>query len=157
MLSTHCCRCATYVTIAAAITPTCTDIKNSNKKHINEALNRQLQAFLYGVLDGDNTRAAKKALAVLCELYRRGVWRDAKTVNVIGMALGCQRVVNPHTSTPPVHLDTLHTYMHIAHGNPMAHSGGALPQGRSGDAPSRQVFLGPGCRRGRRCVAAVSG
>lgn len=63
----------------------CTDIKNSNKKHNNETLNRQLQAFLYGVLDGDNTRTAKKALAVLCELYRRGVWRDAKTVNVIGM------------------------------------------------------------------------
>lgn len=81
----HLYTCGHYVwycyTLAYAIR---TDIKNSNKKHVNEALNRQLQAFLYGVLDGDNTRTAKKALAVLCELYRRGVWRDAKTVNVIG-------------------------------------------------------------------------
>ncbi len=65
-----------------------TDIKNSNKKHVNEALNRQLQSFLYTILAGDNTRTAKKSLAVLCELYRRGVWRDAKTVNVIGRGEG---------------------------------------------------------------------
>ena len=32
----------------------------------------------------DNEGAAKRALAVLTELYRRNVWRDARTVNVIG-------------------------------------------------------------------------
>eukprot|EP00199_Chlamydomonas_sp_CCMP681_P001181 CAMPEP_0119112818 /NCGR_PEP_ID=MMETSP1180-20130426/41795_1 /TAXON_ID=3052 ORGANISM="Chlamydomonas cf sp, Strain CCMP681" /NCGR_SAMPLE_ID=MMETSP1180 /ASSEMBLY_ACC=CAM_ASM_000741 /LENGTH=766 /DNA_ID=CAMNT_0007100531 /DNA_START=21 /DNA_END=2321 /DNA_ORIENTATION=+ len=62
------------------------DIKNSNKKHRNEKLNKQLQSFLYGVIGDDNEAAAKKALAVCTELWRRRVWRDARTVNVIASA-----------------------------------------------------------------------
>ena len=60
------------------------DIKNSNKKHRNEKLNRSLQNFMYGVIADDNEPAAKKSLAVCTELWRRHVWRDARTVNVIG-------------------------------------------------------------------------
>jgi len=36
----------------------------------------------------DNEMAAKKSLAVLTELWRRNVWRDARTVNVIGESSG---------------------------------------------------------------------
>ena len=110
------------------------DVKNSNRKHRNDKLNRAIQNFLYGALQvltsaivyelhrrereyvqvivraqsnyaayseaqqakppakrcrdcglqNDNEGAAKRALAVLTELYRRNVWRDARTVNVIG-------------------------------------------------------------------------
>ncbi|GFH22547.1 protein SDA1, partial [Haematococcus lacustris] len=62
------------------------DIKNSNKKHRNEKLNRQLQSFMYGIIADDNEAAAKKSLAVCTELWRRQVWRDARTVNVIASA-----------------------------------------------------------------------
>lgn len=60
------------------------DIKTANQKHRNEQLNRSIQNFLYGILEADNDVAAKKSLAVLTELWRRHVWRDARTVNVIG-------------------------------------------------------------------------
>lgn len=48
-----------------------------------------VQAFLYGLLQQEEESAALRALAVLTELHRRNVWRDARTVNVIG---GCQAV-----------------------------------------------------------------
>ena len=63
------------------------DIKGANQKHRNEQLNRSIQNFLYGLLATDNDVAAKKSLAVLTELWRRHVWRDARTVNVIGESL----------------------------------------------------------------------
>ena len=62
------------------------DIKAQNRKHRNEKLNRTLQNFMYSMLADDNVTAAKKSLAVLTELYRRQVWRDARTVNVIASA-----------------------------------------------------------------------
>ncbi|CAG9463549.1 unnamed protein product [Pedinophyceae sp. YPF-701] len=62
------------------------DVRNANRKHRNERLNRAIQSLMYGVLEDDNEAAAKKALAILTELYRRNVWRDAHTVNVIGSA-----------------------------------------------------------------------
>ena len=62
------------------------DIKTANQKHRNEQLNRTIQNFLYSLLATDNDVAAKKSLAVLTELWRRHVWRDARTVNVIGTA-----------------------------------------------------------------------
>jgi protein SDA1 len=63
------------------------DIKSSNQKQRNERLNRTLQNFLYGCISSEGEGAAKPALAVLTELWRRQVWRDARTANVIGNAL----------------------------------------------------------------------
>ncbi|KAL0034036.1 hypothetical protein WJX79_004594 [Trebouxia sp. C0005] len=63
------------------------DIKTANQKHRNEQLNRTIQNFLYSLLATDNDVAAKKSLAVLTELWRRHVWRDARTVNVIASAV----------------------------------------------------------------------
>lgn len=60
------------------------DIKSANQKQRNERLNRSLQNFLYGCLGSEGEAAAKPALAVLTELWRRHVWRDARTANVTG-------------------------------------------------------------------------
>jgi protein SDA1 len=50
-------------------------------------VNRQIQAFIYGMLNDDSPVAAKRSLDVMIELYRRRVWTDARTVNVIATAL----------------------------------------------------------------------
>ncbi|KAL4422877.1 hypothetical protein ABPG75_009074 [Micractinium tetrahymenae] len=62
------------------------DIKNSNKRGRNERLNRAVQNFMYSVIQDEHEGAAKKGLAVLTEMWRRHVWRDVKTVNVIAAA-----------------------------------------------------------------------
>lgn len=49
------------------------------------------QAFLYGLLQQEEEAAALRALAVLTELHRRNVWRDARTVNVIGR-VNCRKI-----------------------------------------------------------------
>lgn len=92
------------------------DIKRMNRKTQNNKLNSALQSFMFNLLsagskDGaggagsaaagapsaaavlaasaehEHTRmAAKKSLQVMIELWRRKVWRDAKTVNAISNA-----------------------------------------------------------------------
>ncbi|KAL8206640.1 UNVERIFIED_CONTAM: Protein SDA1 [Gekko kuhli] len=63
-----------------------TDIKNINAKHKNNKLNTTLQSFMYTMLQDSNPTAAKISLDVMVELYRRNIWNDAKTVNVITTA-----------------------------------------------------------------------
>ena len=60
-----------------------TDIKNINAKHRNNAVNRSLQNFMYSMLKDSHTTAAKMSLDAMVELYKKQVWRDTKTVNVI--------------------------------------------------------------------------
>ncbi|KAI8924400.1 SDA1-domain-containing protein [Entophlyctis helioformis] len=62
------------------------DIKNSNAKSKNNALNKTLQNFMYTMLKDTNEVAAKKSLEVMIELYKKNIWNDAKTVNVIAEA-----------------------------------------------------------------------
>lgn len=64
-----------------------TDIKNLNAKHKNAKLNTTLQNFMFTMLKDTNTRAAKMSVDIMIELYKKNVWNDAKTVNVI--ATGC--------------------------------------------------------------------
>ncbi|XP_018409060.1 PREDICTED: protein SDA1 homolog isoform X1 [Nanorana parkeri] len=59
------------------------DIKNINAKHKNNKVNTTLQNFMYTMLRDSNATAAKMSLDVMIELYRRNIWNDAKTVNVI--------------------------------------------------------------------------
>ncbi|XP_076447026.1 protein SDA1 homolog [Babylonia areolata] len=59
------------------------DIRNINAKHKNVRLNTTLQNFMYTMLRDNNAVAAKMSLDVMIELYRRNIWKDAKTVNVI--------------------------------------------------------------------------
>lgn len=63
-----------------------TDIKNINAKHKNNKVNTTLQNFMYTMLRDSNPIAAKISLDVMVELYRRNIWNDAKTVNVITTA-----------------------------------------------------------------------
>ncbi|GFR43447.1 hypothetical protein Agub_g4529 [Astrephomene gubernaculifera] len=62
------------------------DLKAANRKTRNERLNRSVQNFMYSVVSDENEAAAKRGLAVLTEMWRRHVWRDARTVNVIASA-----------------------------------------------------------------------
>lgn len=64
-----------------------TDIKNLNAKHKNMKLNTTLQNFMFTMLKDTNSRAAKMAIDIMIELYKKNIWNDAKTVNVI--ATGC--------------------------------------------------------------------
>lgn len=64
-----------------------TDIKNVNAKHKNAKLNTSLQNFMFTMLKDTNTRAAKMSVDIMIELYKKNIWNDAKTVNVI--ATGC--------------------------------------------------------------------
>ncbi|PAA84500.1 hypothetical protein BOX15_Mlig016276g3 [Macrostomum lignano] len=59
------------------------DVKNVNAKHKNAKLNSSLQNHMLAVIQEDSI-ASKKCAEIMVELYRRGVWRDAKTVNFIG-------------------------------------------------------------------------
>ncbi|KAI5612766.1 protein SDA1-like, partial [Silurus asotus] len=63
-----------------------TDIKNINAKHKNNKLNTTLQNFMYTMLRDSNPIAAKISLDVMMELYKRNIWNDAKTVNVLTTA-----------------------------------------------------------------------
>lgn len=63
-----------------------TDIKNLNAKHKNAKLNTTLQNFMYTMLKDSNNKAAKMSLDIMVELYKKNVWNDTKTVNVISTA-----------------------------------------------------------------------
>lgn len=62
------------------------DIKTINQQKQNDKLNRGIQAFLFSIVEEDTTVTARKTVEILCELYRRKVWTDARTVNMIGKA-----------------------------------------------------------------------
>ncbi|XP_076844981.1 protein SDA1 homolog isoform X2 [Brachyhypopomus gauderio] len=49
----------------------------------DKLLRKTLQNFMYTMLRDSNPIAAKISLDVLVELYKRNIWNDAKTVNVI--------------------------------------------------------------------------
>nr|CAG4636021.1 EOG090X030C [Eubosmina coregoni] len=63
-----------------------TDIKNVNSKSKNVKLNNVLQNFMFGMLKDSSAIAAKLSLDVMIELYRKNIWNDHKTVNVISTA-----------------------------------------------------------------------
>ncbi|XP_052893504.1 protein SDA1 homolog isoform X2 [Anopheles moucheti] len=64
------------------------DIKNMNAKQKDMKLNSTLQNFMYTMLRDTNPKAAKMSVDIMIELYRKQVWNDAKTVNVIAN-VGC--------------------------------------------------------------------
>ncbi|XP_034475818.1 protein SDA1 homolog [Drosophila innubila] len=65
-----------------------TDIKNMNAKHKDMKLNSSLQNFMYGMLKDANPKAAKMSADIMIELYKKNIWNDPKTVNVIA-SVGC--------------------------------------------------------------------
>ncbi|XP_063698519.1 protein SDA1 homolog [Culicoides brevitarsis] len=65
-----------------------TDIKNMNAKHKDMKLNSTLQNFMFSQLKNAMPKAAKMSIDIMIELYKKNVWNDAKTVNVIA-TVGC--------------------------------------------------------------------
>ena len=63
-----------------------TDLKNTNAKHKDVKLNSSMQNFMYKMINDSHHTAAKMALNIMIDLYKRSVWNDAKTVNVIRSA-----------------------------------------------------------------------
>lgn len=63
-----------------------TDIKNMNVKQKNSKLNLSLQNFMFSMLKDSNAKAAKMSVNIMVELYKKQVWNDVKTVNVIATA-----------------------------------------------------------------------
>lgn len=64
------------------------DIKNMNAKHKDMKLNSTLQNFMYSMLKDANPKAAKMSIDIMIELYKKNIWNDDKTVNVIATE-GC--------------------------------------------------------------------
>jgi protein SDA1 len=62
------------------------DVKNMNQGKQNNKVNRELQNFMFKMLEDRNAVAAKCSLDVLVSLYKKKIWEDAKTVNVIATA-----------------------------------------------------------------------
>lgn len=56
-------------------------LMNANSKKHN--VNKKLQGFIASLLQDPNEDAARRALNVMIELYKRKVWNDEKTVNTI--------------------------------------------------------------------------
>lgn len=59
------------------------DIKNINVKSKNNKVNTSLQNFMFSVLKESSPNAAKMSVDVMIELYRRNIWNDSRTVNVL--------------------------------------------------------------------------
>lgn len=62
------------------------DIKALNSKRHNEKLNKSIQATLFDIVNDNATITARKTVEILSELYRKRIWTDARTVNVLGIA-----------------------------------------------------------------------
>jgi len=59
------------------------DISRMNMKASNMKVNRAVQNYMLGTLRDSNTTTVKKSLSIMMELFRRGVWNDARTVNIV--------------------------------------------------------------------------
>jgi protein SDA1 len=63
------------------------DIKTLNNNKRNEKLNRSIQGLLYTIVTEEiTTIAALKSVIILSELYRKKIWTDSRTVNVLATA-----------------------------------------------------------------------
>jgi len=59
------------------------DIYSCSKKQREPSLNKRVQNFLYSMMQDQNEMLVKRALHVMIDLFRRKVWRDSRSVNVI--------------------------------------------------------------------------
>lgn len=62
------------------------DVRNINKKASNHKLNREVQNVVFSMLEDPSSVAAKRSLQVMVDLYKRRVWTDSRTVNMIADA-----------------------------------------------------------------------
>ncbi|GIY02488.1 protein SDA1 homolog [Caerostris extrusa] len=62
------------------------DLKKINAVHKNVKVNTTLQNFMFKMLTNEHKAAPRVSLDIMVDLYRRNIWRDAKTVNAIASA-----------------------------------------------------------------------
>lgn len=62
------------------------DLKIVNKKAKATNVNKTLQNFVFNMIKDPQEMAAKKSLQVMIELYKKKIWNDDNTVNVIAEA-----------------------------------------------------------------------
>jgi protein SDA1 len=62
------------------------DIRQLNANSRNVKVNKALQNFLFEMLQDESEHAAIKSLQVLMELFKRKIWHDQRSVNVIATA-----------------------------------------------------------------------
>lgn len=63
------------------------DIQKISKSNRDTQVSRSLQNFMYAKVNDTSEIVASKALTIMIELHKKGIWADDKTVNVI--ASGC--------------------------------------------------------------------
>ena len=61
------------------------DVKKINQKTKNHSVNKSLQNFMYTMLQDQDVTAAFKSLQVTEDLYKKKIWNDEKTVNVLSV------------------------------------------------------------------------
>lgn len=59
------------------------EIKSQSSGKQNFAFTRELQAHLHKIISEDEAKIAQKCVELLNEVYRRKIWTDARTVNII--------------------------------------------------------------------------
>jgi protein SDA1 len=59
------------------------DLKQLNHNQKNVNVNKKLQNFILSLMQDPNEDAARRAMNVMVELYKRRIWNDEKTVNAI--------------------------------------------------------------------------
>ncbi|UYV62566.1 SDAD1 [Cordylochernes scorpioides] len=62
------------------------DISNLNSRHQDHKLNTALQNYMFSQMAKSSKAAVKMSLDIMINLYRKNIWRNAKTVNVIASA-----------------------------------------------------------------------
>jgi len=62
------------------------DIRNNCLKGSNNKEVKRVKVFVYGQLQDGSAKVAVKTMTIMAELYRRRVWNDERTVNVIADA-----------------------------------------------------------------------
>lgn len=67
------------------------DIKRINVHRKNANINKQIQNLVFEIIKNNPDNSAKRALHIMIQLYKKNIWNDSKTVNII--ALGC---LNPY-------------------------------------------------------------
>jgi protein SDA1 len=66
------------------------DLARINKHKQNMKLNRKLQNYIFSLLKNESSLMVRKSLGVVCELFRKQVWIDVKTVNVVAEMCFCK-------------------------------------------------------------------
>ncbi|RYH32041.1 hypothetical protein EON65_01415 [archaeon] len=59
------------------------EIKYNSKTKVNLAFIRELQGYCYEILESSTGKVCKKMIEVVNEVYRKKIWIDAKTINIV--------------------------------------------------------------------------